>query len=133
MKNTTKDCIDRLIKNIEDINVLDAIQENIEKRMSEISSEQKLKLKLSDKYTIVAENYDKEFGFNSLNIYLADKKGDYIQTIACIRHPFKTEYNNYYDLNLDTNKIEVCVWEDENLDDCTATHKINIYKEKDPA
>lgn len=133
MKNTTKNAINKLIKNIEDINVLDSIQENIEKRIKEISSEQKLKLKLSNKYTIVAENYDKEFGFNSLNIYLADKKGDYIQTIACIRHPFKTEYDNYYELNLDTNKIEVCVWEDETLDDCTVKHKINIYKEKDPA
>lgn len=65
-----------------------------------------------------------------MNVYLANNKGERIQELASIRHPYDITSNEDGDyVEKIKDKIQVLVWADCNNEDFADDYSINIYNE----
>lgn len=111
----------------------DDIDDLVANRIRELEKKEpkskKIILRPSEKYQIIAEAYNDGI-FADMNIYLADNKGEKIQDLTSIRHPYEIisdEDGDYVEKIKD--QIQILVWADCNNEDFTDDYNINIYNE----
>lgn len=111
----------------------DEIDKLVKKRIKELEKNQakskKVVLQISENYQIIAEAYEDGI-FADMNVYLTNNKGEMIQELVSVRHPYDIIHNENEDfVEKIKDKIQVLVWADCDNEDFTDDYNINIYTE----